>query len=179
MSIKIIYIVHGTTTDNEMHRAAGWNEAELSEKGIIQSNELRNKINIDEIDFVISSDLKRAIDSANNIFKGDKKIILDKRIRECNYGDLNGKDSSEIKYEEHIEKSFPNGESLNDVEARVRNLCENLLEKYDGKTIAFVAHKAPQLALDVITKNMTWEDAIINDWRKIKAWQPGWIYELK
>lgn len=179
MSIKIVYFVHGTTTDNELHKAAGWNEVDLSEKGIEQSKALRDKINIDEIDFVISSDLRRAVHSANNIFENDKEIIIDKRLRECNYGDLNGDDSSKVKYEEHIEEEFPHGESLMDVERRMRSLCNELLEKYDGKTIAFVAHKAPQLALEVITKNMTWKDAIANDWRKTKAWQPGWIYELK
>ena len=179
MSVKIIYFVHGTTTDNELHKAAGWNEVDLSEKGIEQSKALRDKINIDEIDFVISSDLRRAVHSANNIFKNDKEIIVDKRLRECNYGDFNGDDSSKVKYEEHIQESFPNGECLIDVERRMRSLCNELLDKYDGKTIAFVAHKAPQLALDVIIKNMTWEDAIDNDWRKTKAWQPGWTYELK
>lgn len=179
MSVKIIYFVHGTTTDNELHKAAGWNEVDLSEKGIEQSKALREIINIDEIDFVVSSNLRRAVHSANNIFENDKEIIIDKRLRECNYGDLNGDDSSKVKYEEHIEEKFPHGESLMDVERRMRSLCNELLEKYDGKTIAFVAHKAPQLALDVITKNMTWEDAIDNDWRKTKAWQPGWTYELK
>ena len=179
MSVKIIYFVHGTTTDNELHKAAGWNEVDLSEKGIEQSKALRKIINIDEIDFVISSDLRRAVHSANNIFKNDKEIIVDKRLRECDYGDFNGDDSSKVKYEEHIQESFPNGECLIDVERRMRSLCNELLDKYDGKTIAFVAHKAPQLALDVITKNMTWEDAIDNDWRKTKAWRPGWTYELK
>ena len=179
MSVKIIYFVHGTTTDNELHKAAGWNEVDLSEKGIEQSKALRGKINIDEIDFVISSDLRRAVHSANNIFENDKEIIVDKRLRECDYGDFNGDDSSKVKYEEHIQESFPNGECLIDVERRMRSLCNELLDKYDGKTIAFVAHKAPQLALDVITKNMTWKDAIANDWRKTKAWQPGWTYELK
>ena len=50
---------------------------------------------------------------------------------------------------------------------------------YNGKTIALVAHKAPQLALDVITKGMTWQEAIDSDWRKTKNWQPGWMYEIK
>ena len=29
---------------------------------------------------------------------------------------------------------------------------------------------------EIITKNITWEDAIKNDWRKTGAWQPGWEY---
>ena len=70
MSVKIIYFVHGTTTDNLEHKATGWLPGKLSEKGIQQSLALKEKINMEEIDLVISSDLKRAVDSANNIFKG-------------------------------------------------------------------------------------------------------------
>jgi len=178
MSVKIIYFVHGTTTDNLEHKSTGWISGELSEKGIKQSIELKEKINLDEIDLVISSDLKRAVDSANYTFKGMKKILHDQRIRECNYGDLNGKDTSLVIYEEHIYNQFPNGESLKDVENRLRDFCEYLLKNYDGKTIALVAHKAPQLALDVICKNITWEQAIEQDWRKTKKWKPGWEYQI-
>lgn len=178
MSVKIIYFVHGTTTDNIEHKATGWNSGILSEKGIEQSIELKKKINLNEIDLVISSDLKRAMDSAEYTFKDLKEILHDKRIRECNYGDLNGADSSSVKYEEHIINPFPNGESLKDVEERLKNFCDYLLENYNGKTIALVAHKAPQLALEVITKKITWEQAIKQDWRKTKNWQPGWVYEI-
>ena len=37
MSVKIIYFVHGTTTDNIEHKATGWLHGTLSEKGIEQS----------------------------------------------------------------------------------------------------------------------------------------------
>ncbi len=178
MAVRIIYFVHGTTTDNIDHKSTGWIPGELSEKGIQQSIELKNQIKIDEIDLVISSDLKRAIDSANYTFEGIKEILHDSRIRECNYGDLNGEDTSLVKYEDHITDAFPNGESLLDVEARLRDFCNYLAENYDGKTVALVAHKAPQLALEVITKKISWEEAIDSDWRKTKAWKPGWIYEI-
>ena len=179
MSVKIIYFVHGTTTDNEMHIATGQNPGVLSELGIQRCKELRNKIDLDEIDLVISSDLQRAIDSAEITFGNEKEILHDSRIRECDYGDLNGKDSSLVVYEEHIDVPFPNGESLKDVENRLRDFCKYLLDNFAGKTVALVAHRAPQLALDVILKNMTWEEAIENDWRKTKKWQAGWRYEVR
>ena len=179
MSVKIIYFVHGTTIDNLEHKATGCLPGVLSEKGIQQAKDLRDKISLDEIDIVISSDLERAIQSAKNTYRDDKKILNDERLRECNYGELNGKDSSLVKYEEHIEKKFPMGESLIDVEKRVRDFCKFLLKNYDGKTVALVSHKAPQLALDVITKNITWKEAIERDWRKTKEWKPGWRYEIK
>jgi broad specificity phosphatase PhoE len=43
MSIKITYFVHGTTTDNERHLSSGWKDVELSELGIKQSEELKEK----------------------------------------------------------------------------------------------------------------------------------------
>lgn len=176
MATKITYFVHGTTTDNLEHKSTGWLDGELSQKGIDQSILLKEQVDINQFDVVFCSDLKRAIDSAKYTFENVKNIIQDERLRECNYGDLNGKDSSLVKYEEHIFKKFPNGECMLDVEKRIKSFCDYLLEKYNGKHIAIVAHKAPQLAFQVITEGKTWEDAINQDWRKTKSWQPGWIY---
>lgn len=172
MPVNVIYFVHGTTTDNEIKHSSGWDEALLSDKGKLQAEELRKKIDLNQIDVVFCSDLKRAVESANIIFKNDKKIIIDNRLRECNYGELNGKDSSKVIYENHIFEKFPDGESLVDVEKRIRDFCKFLINEYDNKNVAIVAHKAPQLALEVITKNVTWKNAIENDWRKTKNWQP-------
>ena len=59
------------------------------------------------------------------------------------------------------------------------SFLDYLKEVYSGKTVAIVAHRAPQLALEVLTKSLTWEEAIANDWRKSKSWQPGWQYTIK
>jgi broad specificity phosphatase PhoE len=174
-----MYFVHGTTTDNADKLCSGWKEAMLNELGKEQAMNLGNvsKDRGDKFDIVITSDLKRAIESSNIAFPQYEKIT-DSRLRECNYGDLDGEHKSLVVYEEHIDKKFPNGESLLDVEKRVREFVSWLKENYDGKTVAIVAHRAPQLALEVITKNITWENAIKNDWRKTGDWQPGWEYSI-
>ena len=177
MGIKITYFVHGTTTDNEQHLATGWNPGELSELGIKQSKELPNQIGTKKFNVIFCSDLKRAIDSANLGFKDQYKIIIDKRLRECNYGDWNGKEK-DWKIIDYINKSYPNGESYKDVEKRIREFLDFLKENYEGKHIAIVAHQGPQLALDVALQSKTWEQSINEDWRKNKAWQPGWEYEI-
>ena len=179
MAVKITYFVHGTTLDNLEHKSTGWLPGVLSEKGIEQSIVLKDQVDITQYDVVFCSDLQRAIDSAKYTFEGVKEIIQDKRLRECNYGDYNGMDSSLAKYEEHIETRFPNGECMLDVEKRLKEFCDYLKENYDGKHIAIVAHKAPQLALQVLLEGKTWEEAIDQDWRKTKSWQPGWVYEIK
>ncbi|MDR2189673.1 MAG: histidine phosphatase family protein [Candidatus Peribacteria bacterium] len=179
MSVKITYFVHGTTTDNENHRSTGQLHGELSSRGIQQSKELKNQISLDDFDGVFCSDLQRAVDSAKYTFGGVKPIIQDKRLRECDYGDLNGADETLVVYEQHIYKSFPNGESMQEVEKRMRAFCAFLLKNYNGKHIAIVAHKAPQFAFQVITEKKSWEQVIDEDWRKRKAWQPGWEYVIE
>ena len=176
--MKIMYFVHGTTYDNATKKCSGWKQVELNELGREQAANLgRINSNI-KLDIVFTSDLIRAIDSANIAFPNALKI-QDKRLRECNYGDLDGKDKNLIIYEDHIDIPFPNGESLKDVEKRIREFIYYVKENYSGKTIGIVAHRATQLALEVIIKNITWEEAIKNDWRKTGDWQPGWRYNIK
>lgn len=180
MAVKVMYFVHGTTTDNAAKLCSGWKEAMLNDLGKEQALNLGkvSKERGDKFDIVFTSDLQRAIDSSNIAFSEYEKI-RDNRLRECNYGDLDGEHKSLVVYEDHVEEPFPNGESLIDVEKRVRDFVKYLKENYDGKTVAIVAHRAPQLALEVISKNITWEEANKNDWHKTGDWQPGWIYEIK
>lgn len=175
--MKIIYFVHGTTYDNASKRCSGWKQVELNELGREQAKNL-GKVNENiKFDIIFTSDLVRAIESSNIAFP-DVLKIQDIRLRECNYGDLDGESKDLVIYEEHIDKPFPNGESLKDVEIRMREFIDELKNKYGDKTIGIVAHRAPQLALDVITKKISMEEAIKNDWRKTGNWQPGWVYDV-
>ena len=178
--IEIIYFVHGTTTDNSLKLSTGWLDGELSDKGIMQGVELAQKIKNQHFDIVFCSDLIRAVESAKlNFYNRDIEIIRDTRLRECNYGDLNGKSSSLVDYSQHIYDNFPEGESLKDVESRIKDFVKFLKENFEGKKIAIVAHRAPQLALEVVLNGKTWEKAIDEDWRKTKSWKPGWTYIIK
>ncbi len=178
MSIKITYFVHGTTYDNELGKCSGWKQVQLTDLGrkrAIKLGEIRKNTHFDVI---FTSDLVRAIESAELAFPNIKKI-QDKRLRECNYGDLDGGDKNQIVYEDHIDNPFPNGESLKDVEKRIKEFLDYVNDNYKDKTIGIIAHRAPQLAIEVITKGISWEEANLNDWRKTGDWQPGWEYELR
>lgn len=181
MSVKITYFVHGTTLDNEKNISSGWKDVELSELGIRQSIELKEQIKDQKFDVVFCSDLRRAIDSANLTFKNIVPIIIDSRLRECNYGQYNGQASEIVEpmFEQNIIEKFSDGESCEDVKNRILDFIKFLKQNYQHKNVAIVAHKAPQLALNVILKNMSWEQAFASDWRKTKSWQPGWEYVLK
>lgn len=183
MSVMITYFVHGTTTDNENKVSSGSSDVELSDLGIQQSITLRDQIDIKKFDVVFCSDLHRAVSSAQSAqltFEDKLPIIIDPRLRECDYGDFNGKPLRIVEpmQEKAITERFPNGESYEDVKARMVAFLADLEQNYDGKSVAIVAHKAPQLALDVLLAGRTWEQAFAEDWRTTKNWQPGWKYSL-
>ena len=180
MNIEITYFVHGTTTDNESGKATGWLPGELSDLGIQQSKELSILVKDNEFDVVISSDLKRAVDSAQLVFGDKYEIIKDKRLREANYGDHNGKEETfKNNLIEYIDNPFSNGESYRQIEVRLKDFLNNLKSNFDNKKVVLVAHQAPQLALEVLINNKSWEEAIETDWRKVGKWQPGWKYKIK
>lgn len=182
MAIKITYFVHGTTIDNEKEISSGWSDVELSDLGIQQSIDLKEKIKDKKFDVIFCSDLKRAVTSAKLTWDGVSPIVSDKRLRECNYGKLNASPSmivEPMQEEECIVNKFPEGESYEDVKTRVADFLDFLKKNYDEKNIAIVAHKAPQLSLDVLIKGKTWKQAFAEDWRKTKSWQPGWEYILE
>jgi broad specificity phosphatase PhoE len=181
--VNITYFVHGTTVDNEKGLASGCADAELSKIGKRQSIKLEGLIKNRKFDVVFCSDLRRAVDSARLAFGTKVRIKKDKRLRECNYGELTREKSKLVDslILEHIEKPFPNGESYTDVEMRIKSFLKDLLTNYSGMSVAIVAHRAPQLALDVLLKGKTWQQAVKEDWRfkRPKEWKPGWEYKLK
>ena len=97
--MEIIYFVHGTTFDNAESKCSGWKQVELSDLGKKQAINLGKNSNYN-FDIIFTSDLIRAIDSANLAWPEVKKIS-DYRLRECNYGDFDGKDKHLVNYEKH------------------------------------------------------------------------------
>jgi broad specificity phosphatase PhoE len=183
--LTIIFFAHGSSIDNENGLASGWYDVRLSEIGEAQAFELHTLTEGLGFDAVYCSDLRRAYETAEIAFGSRKglSIIRDRRLRECDYGDLTQKSVSDIEFEMpgRIMVPFPHGESMLDVERRVGDLVSDLRRMQSMRNVAVVSHQAPQLALDVILSGKTWPEAIAEDWRKSKParWRPGWQYVVK
>lgn len=180
--MKITYFVHSITTDNEAGLATGWLQGELSEEGIMRAKTLAEDLRTHEFDAVFCSDLQRAVVSTELFFDGRLPVFVDWRLRECNYGNLDGQPAKRFKKDreqEYIDIPYPGGESYRDVEQRMRSFLSDVSRIFGDKHIAIVAHQAPQLALDVIVGGKAWSQAIAEDWRKTGAWQAGWEYETR
>ena len=177
---RITYFVHGTTFDNEAGISSGWKNVRLSPLGLEQNKALGKQLEKRRFDAVFSSDLHRAVATAETLFERKMKIRFDERLRECNYGRYNGFPSPVVEplQQRHIHDPFPEGESYEQVRQRVRSLLDDIRADYAGADLAFVSHKAPQLALEVLLSGKSWEQAFAEDWRRAGRWQPGWEYRM-
>ena len=140
----MIYIIrHGQTDWNVEGRYAGRIDVKLNEKGKKQAEEIRKKLENTKFDFVISSPLTRAKETAE-IICGDRNTIeIDERIIERSNGDLEGKLKTEIK--ENVDFNDPNEtkyniESITDFRNRIYDFLKDIQEKYKGKNVLIVTH---------------------------------------
>ena len=114
MPIRIVFETHSTTEDNENGVATGWLPGRLSKVGREQAAELGRRRADDGIAAVFSSDLARATQTAAIAFAGTGiPVLLDWRLRECDYGELNGSSARDLEWHrpEHVDQPYPGGES--------------------------------------------------------------------
>jgi broad specificity phosphatase PhoE len=101
-----------------------------------------------DVDAVFSSDLGRALETVAVAFGGSEvPVFYDWRLRECDYGALNGAPVSELEAEKHVDVPYPGGESYRDVVVRVASFLADLRARWDGKRVLVVSHAAPRWAL--------------------------------
>ncbi len=177
MAIKIWFEPHSTTTDNEAHLASGWNDVDLSELGIKQCIELLERSLSRELDAIFTSDLQRAVKSA--VPTADElhiPIYVDRRLRECDYGDLTQKPKAEVDAEKpkRISTPFPNGESYQQTAKRMKEFLDYLEANFDGKTVMVIGHRATQHGLEHWINGKSLLQCVTEQW----SWQPGWEYTL-
>jgi broad specificity phosphatase PhoE len=176
VSVEIILEGHATTVDNERRIATGWLDGELSELGKRQAKELGERQS--NADVVFASDLGRAVETADIAFAGTGiPVRFDARLRECNYGELNGasRDQVDAVRSDHVDEPFPDGESYRQCVVRMRELLDELARDFDGKRVLLIGHGATFYALEHLMKGMPLEELISSG---LRAWEPGRRYVL-
>lgn len=97
---NLYFIRHGETDMNVRHRICGQIEADLTDKGVCQAENLEkffgdNKI---DLDLILSSTLRRAIQTAEILNRRfGVKIISLKGLQEVDFGTCEGEDVSDLK----------------------------------------------------------------------------------
>lgn len=176
MPVELVYETHSISVDNERGIATGWLDGQLSRRGRRLARELGERRR-DEADVVYTSDLGRALETAELAFAGTSIAVhLDARLRECDYGELNGRPVAEIDAERvrRIEEPFPGGESYGDVVARTRSFLDDLRARHDGERVVAIAHSANRWALQHLLQGTPLADLVAAPF----DWQPGWEFRL-
>lgn len=179
MTVSIVYETHSITTDNEAGIATGWLPGRLSQSGRAAARELGVRRSHDGIDVIYVSDLERALETVRIAFAGSTvPVRVDARLRECNYGRLNGmpRETLERDRVSHINVPWPEGESYLDVVGRTRDLLPNLLDEWDRHRVLLVGHSANRWALEHLLAGADLAELV---GEQDFNWQPGWGYTLE
>jgi broad specificity phosphatase PhoE len=175
VSVRVVYETHSTSEDNEAGIATGWLPGRLSAAGRKGARELGERRRDDGLSVVFTSDLRRAAETAEIAFEGSGVPVLpDARLRECDYGELNGTAEPLRDRAAHIDVPYPSGETWWQAVERVGGFLDELRRGHDGERVLVIGHSATRLALEVVANGRKLEDLVGAPFE----WQPGWEYVL-
>ncbi len=175
--IEIVFETHSISEDNERGIASGWGESRLSERGKLLARELGERRRDDKIDAVFVSDLQRAVETARIAFQNaGTPIFFDWRLRECNYGALNGHPAALVHGErrKYLDEPYPNGESWRQAVARVNRFFSDIELLRAHARILLIGHVATRWACEHYLNGVVLEDLVEAEF----VWQEGWEYRL-
>lgn len=175
MAIQLVFETHSTTVDNEQGRATGWLPGELSQQGLAQARDLGLRRANDQIAAVFSSDLTRAVQTVAIAFPDTATPVLyDWRLRECDYGQLNGMPVAELQAgrREHLDRPYPGGESWRQAVIRVGRFLGDLPLRWNGQRVLIIGHVATRWGLDHFLGGVPLDELAAQDF----SWQEGWEY---
>jgi 2,3-bisphosphoglycerate-dependent phosphoglycerate mutase len=177
MGVEVVYETHSTSVDNERGIATGWFGGRLSATGREQARQLGERRRRDGIQVVFASDLQRAVETAQIAFADSgMRTVLDWRLRECDYGLLNGMPRAKLDRERRrrLDEPFPAGESWRQAVDRVGAFLRELRADRDGQRVLLIGHIATRWALDHFVCGVALEDLVDAPFE----WQAGWEYRL-
>ena len=146
-----LFIRHGETVWNAEGRFQGHGDSPLTETGRKQVSALAQRLQQIRFDFLFSSDLGRARETAAIIADATgHSVVVDKRLRERNYGVLEGLTIQAIRdrhskvlnrfNSDDPDYVIPEGESHRQHYQRNIACVEELLKRHTGKRLAVVGH---------------------------------------
>ena len=157
----LVLVRHGIAESNEKGFCSSYPEHTLNPLTELGRKEIESaatgiKKEFKKIDAIYSSDLLRARESAQ-ILADElkvKNIVFDKRLRETDFGDFNGKTCQEYhdnfkSFKDRFLNPAPNGESFSGMSKRVSSFVKEIGEKHASKTVVIVSHQDPLFAIQI------------------------------
>ncbi len=140
----LLIVRHGRTVANATGLLQGRVDNPLDVEGLRQAERIRTALS--SIEVVVSSPLQRALQTAEPL---GLPCRVDERWVELDYGEWDEKPISEITKEQwarwRSDSSFapPGGESLEELDRRVAEGCQDLLLEAEESNVAVFTHVSP------------------------------------
>ena len=152
MSGSIIIVRHGRTEFNATGRLQGRTDNPLDEVGLAQAEAVAAYLKPELLSdtLFVCSPLLRARQTATAIVnRVGSSFDIDERWIELDYGSYEGMRQAEVpanvwrEWRSDSDFAAPQGESLNQVQERVAQACDDLAQRLDGRTAVVVSHVSP------------------------------------
>ena len=148
---------HGETVDNARQLMQGQTQGELNENGVLQAKALSEQWRNRVIDAVISSDLKRAVDTAAVIAAPHGlEVVTTSLLRERDWGDFTGRYIPNLKNEPWPE----NVESLENLLSRAGEFITYVRQTFPGKKVLAVGHGIVNKAIQAVLYNKSMSEIL-------------------
>jgi 2,3-bisphosphoglycerate-dependent phosphoglycerate mutase len=147
---ELILIRHGETDYNRQQRFQGQIDVPLNPTGHEQARRLAQALAGERFDLLISSDLRRARETAMPLQRHARALLAQPGLREQSFGVLEGLDVAGVKARHPLlwvqwlrheaDYALPEGESTRQFHARVITAVRELAQAHSGKTVVVVTH---------------------------------------
>ena len=142
--MKLYVIRHGETLINAKEIINSINCVGLNKKGKMQAEEAGIKVRELDIDLILCSPLRRAVQTCRIINKNKIKVIYDRRLMERNAGNMQFKKNDSVDlnvwYDITKERIYKNSEGFKSLLERAGKVIEHVKTKYPDKNILFSTH---------------------------------------
>jgi probable phosphoglycerate mutase len=138
MKMTTIFLVrHGETVDNARQIMQGQTPGELNEQGREQARQVAERLATEEIDAVVASDLRRAIQTAEYIAEPHHlPVVTTPLLRERDWGSFTGRFIPDLRGE-----VWPDDiETEEAMMQRAHDFLKKMTATYEGKRVVAVGH---------------------------------------
>lgn len=176
--MKLYITRHGETEWNKEGKMQGWQNSNLTEKGIANAKKLGEHLSQISFDRIYCSPLGRAVDTAKYI-RGDRdtEILLMDALKEMGFGTWEGMEHEVIEEQYQTQRNhFWNkpqlyepidGESFEQLFHRVKAALDEVIANADGENFLIVSHAVTIKAIY----------AILRDTPLADLWGPPFLYD--
>lgn len=155
--MRLFVIRHGQVPSNVEGIISGWNDEQLTEKGILQANQIKNQLQNIQFDVVYCSPIDRAKQTAK-IVAPQNEILYDARLAEREPGTLLGQARKNIDKNSwnslDTDRTPEGAETLASGLKRVKNILDEINEKYKDKTVLIVTHNFISKCIWILENNI-------------------------